>query len=383
MSRSKQMVLLGAGASVEAGIPAAVKLTETLIKHFRVHSRTGQVLRYVYGGLMLGKGARGEDPLQGINVEDLIEAITQLANRKKLQIAPFIALWNEGVTAFQEADTRETLMTAFREIADITQTPMQGSERTLKSTSLDYTLRNLSDQSAQDFLFSKESIIRELIHLLWLEEAEAVDYFNPLLLQGKAHTFTIASLNYDNTIELACKSLDVPCSTGLKEWNAFHGFPEPDRGIDLLKLHGSVTWEKVNKRYKRTDELPMPRVQIKEQFRDAIHRGYEPALIFGAGNKLTAEGPFLELLLAFRQRLEKHEQLVVIGYSFADEHINDAIWRWLNRGQQRTLQIIDFSEDKEADPFKHTFHYLADRYTVRLDGARVGIAEVFGTASTI
>lgn len=378
MSRSKTMVLLGAGASVEAGIPASVNLTETLISRFRLHSRSGEVLRFVYGGLMLGKGTRGEDPLQGINVEDLIEAISQLANRKKLQIAPFIALWNQGVTSFQEADAREALMNAFREIADVSNARAQGGERMSKMLSLDHTLDSLADPGAHDFLFTKQSVIRELIYLLWIEDASKVSYFEPLLAQGKTQPLTIASLNYDNTIELACDSLGIPCSTGLKAWNDLKGFTQPAKGIELLKLHGSVTWEKSNNWYRRSIEVPMPRIQIKEKPRDAVHRGYEPAVIFGSGNKLTAEGPFLELLLTFRERLDKCREMIVIGYSFSDEHINDAIWRWLNRDPAHTLRVIDYAEDKDVVPFKNMFTYLEDRYTFHLDGAGAGIAEVFG-----
>lgn len=122
----------------------------------------------------------------------------------------------------------------------------------------------------------------------------------------------------------------------------------------------------------------MPRIQINEKPREAVHRGYEPAVIFGSGNKLTAEGPFLEILLAFRERLDKCREMVVIGYSFSDEHINDAIWRWLNRNPAHTLRVIDYAEDKEVVPFKNKFHYLDDRYSFSLDGAGAGIAEVFG-----
>lgn len=375
MSESNKMVLLGAGASVEAGIPAAVGLTEKVINHFRLHSRTGQVLRYVYGGLMMGKGARGEDPLQGINVEDLIEAINQLADRKNLQIAPFIALWNEGVTAFQERDARDNLMSAFKELSELA----RGSEaeRAMKHLSIDYTLENYLHGETQDFQYARESVIRELIHMLWIEDSEQVSYFKPLVEQGRDQSFTIATLNYDNTVELACMALGIPCTTGLDDWNALEGFPEPATGIDLLKLHGSVTWQKINKRHHRTPEVPLPRMQVQLQRRDGIKRGYDPAIIFGAGNKLTAEGPFLELLLAFRERLDQHDELIVVGYSFGDEHINDALWRWLNRSQDHKVTVIDFSEDKSQIPFKGIFRYMMDRYTFYLDGAADGLVEVF------
>lgn len=372
------MVLLGAGASVEAGIPAAVQLTETLINYFRAYSRTGQVLRYVYGGLMLGKGARGEDPLLGINVEDLIEAVNLLARRKSLQIAPFIALWNEGVTAFQEEDAREALLRVLREVAAITQTPDHGGARTMKAMSLDNTIDNIAARQSQDFLFAAQSVVRALIELLWVEDSSRVAYLQPLVAQGRKHPFTIASLNYDNTVELACTAAGVACTTGLDRWNKLEGFSEPETGIDLLKLHGSVTWEKTRKDYVRSAETPMPRTLVKEQSRDAIHRGYEPAVIFGGGNKLTAEGPFLELLLAFRERLAQYDELVVIGYSFADEHINDALWRWINRRTTRRLHVIDYAEDASFVPFKHLFEEMGDRYTCRTDGAAAGIQAVFG-----
>lgn len=372
------MVLLGAGASVEAGIPAAVQLTETLINYFRAYSRTGQVLRYVYGGLMLGKGTRGEDPLLGINVEDLIEAVNLLARRKSLQIAPFIALWNEGVTAFQEEDAKEALLRALREVAEITQTPDEGGARTMKATSLDHTIDSIASHRSQDFLYAKQSVVRALIEFLWVEDAGRVAYLEPLVAQGRTRPFTIASLNYDNTVELACAASGIACSTGLDRWNKLEGFVAPETGIDLLKLHGSVTWEKTRKEYARSAEAPMPRTLVREQLRDAIHRGYEPAVIFGGGNKLTAEGPFLELLLAFRERLEHYDELVVIGYSFADEHINDALWRWINRRITRRLHVIDFSRDKSFVPFRRLFEEMGDRYTYHIDGAAAGIQAVFG-----
>ncbi len=371
------MVLLGAGASVEAGIPAAVQLTETLINYFRAHSRTGRVLRYVYGGLMLGKGARGEDPLKGINVEDLIEAVHLLARRKTLQIAPFIALWNEGVTAFQEQDAKHTLMDVLRNVIDTIDAPNAGGERAMKELALNHALDGLESHESQDFAYARNSVVRALIELLWVEEASRVGYLQPLVAQGKDDVLTIASLNYDNTIELACADAGIPCSTGLDRWNNLEGFPAPTTGVDLLKLHGSVTWAKIRKDRVRTAEAPMPRTLVQEQARASIQRGYEPAVIFGAGNKLTAEGPFLELLLAFRERLEAYDELVVIGYSFSDDHINDALWRWINRRVVRRLHVIDFEEDKTVVPFKRLFKKMGDRYTCQVDGAGAGIKEIF------
>ena len=268
-------------------------------------------------------------------------------------------------------------MRAFRELADMTQ--MDGVERSMQGLSLDYTLQNVMGSPGQDFLHAKESVIRELIEMLWLADVEAVHYFQPLVALGKKEKFTIATLNYDNTIELACEVSGIPCSTGLEAWNNLEGFPEPEQGIDLLKLHGSVTWRKIGSGYNRSEEVPLPRVQIEKQEREAIRRGYNPAIIFGAGNKLTAEGPFLELLLAFRERLDQCTELIIIGYSFGDDHINDALWRWLNRSKSHKVTVVDYSEDKTVTPFANIFHYMMDRYTFHLDGAGMGIKKLFGS----
>jgi predicted CoA-binding protein len=54
-------------------------------------------------------------------------------------------------------------------------------------------------------------------------------------------------------------------------------------------------------------------------------------VIFGHRNKLTAEGPFLDLLKQFDEQLQQTDILTVIGYSFRDPHINFYISKYLNQ----------------------------------------------------
>lgn len=58
-------------------------------------------------------------------------------------------------------------------------------------------------------------------------------------------------------------------------------------------------------------------------------REHEPAVVFGEGGKLQYEGPYLELLLAWSAQLREASDLLVVGYSFRDQHVNEAIARWL------------------------------------------------------
>lgn len=75
-----------------------------------------------------------------------------------------------------------------------------------------------------------------------------------------------------------------------------------------------------------------------EQFKSSFER---PAVIFGQRNKLTAEGPFLDLLRQFQNELENCDLLTVIGYSLRDEHVNTYVSKWLNETIDHKLRIVD------------------------------------------
>lgn len=65
-----------------------------------------------------------------------------------------------------------------------------------------------------------------------------------------------------------------------------------------------------------------------------------PMVIFGQRNKLTVEGPFLELLKQFDEQLQRTDLLTVIGYSFRDTHINFYITKYLNQYKGK-IRIVD------------------------------------------
>ena len=107
-----------------------------------------------------------------------------------------------------------------------------------------------------------------------------------------------------------------------------------------------------------------------------------PAFVFGAGNKLRIDGPYLDLLRVFQRRLEEHEELLTVGYSFSDDHINGAINRWLRSSCMRSITVID----RQGATFETSECYKnysvverQGRFVVRGVGAKVGIAERFSS----
>ena len=68
--------------------------------------------------------------------------------------------------------------------------------------------------------------------------------------------------------------------------------------------------------------------------------GLPPVVIFGHRRKLRGEGPFLSLLADFERQLAPTDRLVVIGYSFRDDHVNQVIRRWTFE-RPREVVIVD------------------------------------------
>src|SRR5690606_31369090 len=98
--------------------------------------------------------------------------------------------------------------------------------------------------------------------------------------------------------------------------------------LRLLKMHGSIDWIGDFENF----------ITVRDSTKE--NRG-EPVLIFGGGNKLTAKGPFLQLLNEFEKSLATSKRLIVIGYSFRDEHVNAVISRWMLRGKKGKMFVID------------------------------------------
>ena len=169
-------------------------------------------------------------------------------------------------------------------------------------------------------------MIHSLRKMVWVESHKKVEYLLPMLQMKTQSNLTIATLNYDNTIELATKSLGTDVQTGIIEWSKSGSFPKFDKGFCLLKLHGSIYWIRLPKR----SHLSQDNIVVLPADELGKDGHFKPVVIFGQRNKLTAKGPFLDLLRAFEEKLNEADRLTVIGYSFRDDHINEQIRKWLN-----------------------------------------------------
>lgn len=422
-----EVILLGAGASVEAGVPSAYKMTEEIIERFN-NERSynlreyAKVLNFVVGGLLFDAGKRNNNPLtNGVNVEDLFNAVLLLSERNTLEVSPFVGSWDSMIKAFDKTTPSTPRLDKLLKLIQLnvekqvryalSQNPSSSSslnkidkslENNVKKTieaitknrsmnlssndsvgravaeyikelskkwsdnlkpnssgsnsDLDKEFRQLVMQleqkpaEGQKFKQTAEQMISMLKDLVWIEDAERVKYLTPLLNKVRdGGRLVIATLNYDNGIELISEANSIPCNTGIDTWSQKGIFDFAADGINLIKLHGSIDWSW--QQDVQTAERLMPHSIIRRVETDAFKNNFErPAVIFGQRNKLTAEGPFLDLLRQFQNELDKSTVLTVIGYSLRDVHVNTYISKWLNEAADKKIRIVDPNfENSDSD----------------------------------
>jgi len=148
--------------------------------------------------------------------------------------------------------------------------------------------------------------------------------------------------NYDLAFENACEKIGVSYNNGFRGVHMRKFDPDTfqnetyikqdsgDRGkristyLNIYKLHGSISWqyaESINDLY-NVKEVQVSDTSKKEDI------GFESIMIYPiqAKKSYSLDLPYSELFRNFSKSLtETQNTLVVIGYSFLDEHINDLI----------------------------------------------------------
>jgi hypothetical protein len=328
----KIAVLLGAGASVDAGLPTSTAFTEKLTNHFKGHYRpeVPEILNFVSGLLLGERGAQGRDPYDGVDVEKVMTAIELLGDRRELEIAPFVFSWHPRVAELDSGSMPAFLMDKIRKgvLEGRSESDLAAPLRTF----VEAVVRTGSD--GRRYKVALRAITAALVELLGRPVGTA--YLRPVVELGRQDWVAVATLNYDRTIEIESERLGVICATAVEEWVEHGEWIWPAAGVRLLKLHGSIDWE-VEQRRTNEDVLAQYRIHVV----GPAETPKTPAVIFGGRNKLRAEGPFLELLAEFEKMVRSAEGLVVVGYSFRDEHVNEILKRWINNDSRRRIVAVD------------------------------------------
>ena len=110
------------------------------------------------------------------------------------------------------------------------------------------------------------------------------------------------------------------------------------RTINLLKIHGSLTWKVDGEEIVRGGKITNLDKEI-------------PLMIFPSSNKYTHsyEKPYFELFSKFQELLKKPNTLLITsGFSFADNHIAKMISQAIKTSASLTLLVTDYNIESEG-----------------------------------
>lgn len=336
----KVLILLGAGASSEAGIPTSTQMTNFIVENVRSNTQahyngSSDAINYIIGQI-IGHGTSNKqnynDP---VDVEQLFTAVKLLSERNDLEIAPFVESWKPGVRAFD----RKRLASFFA--SDFTRALMSGNsvqlENLLKEV-IQAETGMIGGDVYKNLLGYMMIALREVVNI---EDVSVIGYLKPIVdIAKKQKQLTVATVNYDRSIELICEKEDIPFSTGIESFSERGKLNPPQSGIYFLKIHGSIDWS-FNISHPQNRPGSALRQTIVDISNNPLGDPQLPGIIFGRREKLRAQGPFLELLAEFDRELTTANKLVVVGYSFRDDHINELIRKWINIDDEHCISVID------------------------------------------
>lgn len=187
----------------------------------------------------------------------------------------------------------------------------------------------------------------------------------PLSLK-RANIFT---LNYDLAFEYAFDKLGVYYIDGFAGFHKRYFKPETfeydmfypgsttsgkvqriEKVVRYFKLHGSISWVNSENRDANNlygiEELPLPLIENFDKKGEII---IYPSAVKKA---YTLDFPYSELFRQFAATITYSQSvLITVGYSFADEHINDIIFQALSN-PSFTLIILVYSSNKHIERIK-------------------------------
>ena len=313
------IVLLGAGASKEAHLLASMDMTKQLESCLtsaeeNLKKRWGRyenLYKVVKSAILYGHHLTAESVSEiktEINIEELVNVLTELAKAETHTIYPFIAAWNMELLKYGGAD-----------------------------------FSNLKD--------FRRDIVNELVGS-WVnvKNFEDCSYYGGLYRywQETHLNLRVFSLNYDMCVEYACGMNNVcrgfrlqqmPDGANRKVWKdgQMDDAEAEASPIRLYKLHGSLDWRRDKQsRLLYCEDSPDPCSDIDD---------YQ--LIFGTSYKLSYQDPFLFQISELRKYSAKARLIITIGYGFNDDHINEILGKAIQQKDDAILYSVEYLKSHE------------------------------------
>ena len=320
------LFLLGAGASVDAGIKHAKAMTLDIEEKIRSDTDFKDfydLYNYLKSSIIYQKGLEGAFEEQTTTIEELLDVLSEINQKHQNKLYPFIGGWNIHL-----------LKVAGEEFETVTKLDKQIRSQLFKWI-------NISNYDKSSYFIGFRDLVSDI--------GSAVRVF---------------TLNYDICIEKALAGENFSIELGFngdRKWEAskFDANENADVGVYLYKLHGSINWirNKDNGDVLTLCDSPQP----------------DSELIFGTAAKLSSIDPYLFYVHELRKYSlnEALRFIVVIGYSFSDDYVNSLIGQAITRSDYlKVLVVAPIFEDKQdpvPDRIEHERSRIAAMLNVKTD----------------
>jgi hypothetical protein len=361
---AKATVLLGAGASIDAGLPSAFELTHRVYEELRTgrHPTQTVLFGYIISKLMSRHVLAGGSPFDRINVEEAYDAILRLLSRERDLLAEFVYSWdpildqlrpkfNESAFIKGIAEGLQDQTRSRQGILTIKTRGLQDSARAISAALGGHDTQNSAEQAAGIY-------IDILVKILGNPPGDTT-YLDPLIRFCGDSGSSLATLNYDLLAEEVGERQGVRWDYGLSTWGANKLVNWTRESTKLFKLHGSINWSGTGDAIRVLPQAP----EVNRWSRS------NALMIFGGqSGKLTPTGPFLQLRHEFERDLLRSNRLLIIGYSFRDEHVNAILRRWVSTRKSAKMVIVEPGiVNFGLDVFRQSYHMESDEVRKTVD----------------
>lgn len=298
--------LLGAGCSKESGIPISNEMVneveKLLIDSSSEWPQYKSLYHYLKSSIDYSEGIFGNFQ-NSFNIERLLIVMSQIEQRDRNIIYPFIGSWN-------------------------------------------IRLPEVAGENFEKISKFKRLINKKLYEWVCPKQLSMVaEYYSGFKkLQSEiGYPMKVFSLNYDECFEkiIGEDSVEQGFDPKTFEWQQSNFEQDSAKTFKLYKLHGSINWYTDIE----TGKLKRSENPITDQ---------EPELIFGIDTKLDSRDPYFYYTSEFRRWvLDNNCRLIVtIGYSYADQYINNLISQALISDKNRQVLNVTFCAQNEEEALK-------------------------------
>ncbi len=277
----KVTLLLGAGASIPAGIPSIDGLTKEFKSQLYSNYKKFAILSRI-----------AEEQFGKSDLETIMSLIVKLENKTY----------------------KETLTHQYED------------------------LKKIGAANISQFKIDIQSHIRKKC-----EKITNVDYLWAIegLLDDKK-PLDVFSLNYDGVLEIYCKKNNITYEDGFSPFWNFENFLKKENQINHYKLHGSLYWFKGGEG--NFIKVPIMGLQ-PANIRYLTDKSVSELMIYPELEKNKHQIVYSSLFQKFREDLSKTKVCVIIGYSFRDTDIRESIIEAISSNHDLWLIIVNPEAD--------------------------------------